>query len=287
MHTVAVHAGDGLGQEAGGHVKGVGHLAADQLVEHNLVGSDRGFGVGVVDLELRRRDLGVVFLVREAQRALHLGHRVDERAQRVARQRVVVATLVHEIELARLVIAAFGVAALEQKAFDLIRGVEGQAALVVGFAGEGLQAGAHVGGVGRAIFLEHIAEHQHLAGAKEVGRQPVERAPVNRQTQVGLGLGGEATDRRAVEGQVVVRLDQEFLVVVEHVQAAFQVAKAHRHRLDALLVGQVAQALLGQLIHGRTGRALGFSFEVELFQLAIGDLEEVAQGACHGFHTFQ
>ena len=61
-----------------------GDLAAEQLVELDLVGGDQRLGVAVVHLELRGRHLGVVLLVLEAHRALHLGRGVDELAQRIA-----------------------------------------------------------------------------------------------------------------------------------------------------------------------------------------------------------
>jgi hypothetical protein len=48
---------------------------------------------------------------------------VDELAQLVAGQRVVVAAGRDELELAGLVVAALGVAALEQEALDLVRDV--------------------------------------------------------------------------------------------------------------------------------------------------------------------
>ena len=93
MHAAAVDADDRLGQEARGHAHLRRHLAADQLVELDLVGGGNHFAVAVVDLELRGRDFGVVLLVLEAHRALHFGGGVDELAQRVAGQRVVVAAL--------------------------------------------------------------------------------------------------------------------------------------------------------------------------------------------------
>ena len=100
-----------------------------------------------------------------------------------------------------------------------------------------LEQAAQVGRVGLAVAAQHLAEHQHLARAEHVGRQPVEGAPVDAQAQVGLLLRREAAHRAAVEGQVVLALEQELLVVVQHVQPAFEVGEAHRHRLDALLVG--------------------------------------------------
>ena len=50
-----------------------GHLAANQLVDLDLIGGRYHFAVAVVDLELRRRNLRVVFLVLEAHRPLHFG----------------------------------------------------------------------------------------------------------------------------------------------------------------------------------------------------------------------
>ncbi len=48
-------------------------------------------------------------------------------------------------------------------------------------------------------------------------------------------LGGEAADGGAVEGQVVPALDEKLLVVIEHVEAAFEIAEEHGDGLDALV----------------------------------------------------
>ena len=109
VHAAAVDAHHRLGQEAGGHAHLGGDLAADQLVELDLVGRGDHLGVAVVDFKLRRRDLGVILLVLEAHGALHFGGGVDERAQRVAGQRVIVAAGVHVLELAGFVVAPLGV----------------------------------------------------------------------------------------------------------------------------------------------------------------------------------
>ena len=100
MHAVAVDACHRLGQEAGGQVHVLRDLAAEQLVELDLVGRHQRLGVAVVHLELRGRHLRVVLLVREAHRALHLGRGVDEAAERVAGQRVVVAAGRGQLEAA-------------------------------------------------------------------------------------------------------------------------------------------------------------------------------------------
>jgi len=57
-------------------------------------------------------------------------------------------------------------------------------------------------------------------------------------------LRRESADRGAVKRQVVPALDQKFLVVIKHVQAAFQIAEQHRNGLDPLFVRQKYLMLL-------------------------------------------
>jgi hypothetical protein len=116
VHAAAVDADHRLGQEAGRVAHVVGDLAGEQLVELNLVGGSNHFAVAVVDLELAGRNLGVVLLILEAHGALHFGRGVNELAQRIERQHVIVAAGVDELELARLVVALLRVAAGEEKA---------------------------------------------------------------------------------------------------------------------------------------------------------------------------
>jgi hypothetical protein len=78
VHAAAVDADDRLGQEAGRVAHVVGHLAAEQLVELDLVGRGNHFAVAVVDFELAGRDFGVVLFVLEAHGALHFSRGVDE-----------------------------------------------------------------------------------------------------------------------------------------------------------------------------------------------------------------
>ena len=56
-------------------------------------------------------------------------------------------------------------------------------------------------------------------------------------------------------------LEQKFLVVVQHVQAAFEIAEQHGHGLDALFVGQVLEPLFLNLIEAtRLSCAASFAF---------------------------
>ena len=149
------------------------------------------------------------------------------------------------------VIVPLGVEALEEEAFDFVGGVERVAVLLVELVGVAFEHAANVGGVGRAALVDDFAEDQHFAGAEDVGGRPVERAPVDAQAKIAFALRGEAADRGAVEGEVVPALEQKLLVVVEHVQAAFEVAEEHGHGLDALLVGQILEALFLNLVERR------------------------------------
>jgi len=97
------------------------------------------------------------------------------------------------------------------------------------------------------------------------------------QPKVALALRREPADRRSVEGQVVITLDKKLLVVVEHVEAAFQVAEQDRHRLNALLVRQVLQALFLNLVHGDAALPLRLGSQIQFFQLPVGERQKVLQ----------
>jgi len=86
VHTGAIHAHDRLGQEACSQPHFRRNLAADQLVNLDLIGGRHHLRVAVVDLELRGSDLRVVLFVLEAHGPLHFGGRVDKQAERIARQ---------------------------------------------------------------------------------------------------------------------------------------------------------------------------------------------------------
>ena len=124
----------------------------------------------------------MVLLVLEAHGALHFGGRVDEAAQRIAGQRMVVAAGVDVVELAGLMIVALGILAIEDETFDFVGGVEGVALGVVQVVGVGLEDAADIGGVGRAVLVDDVAEDQDFAVAEVVGR--VSRRRRSMQAQV-------------------------------------------------------------------------------------------------------
>ena len=127
VHAATIDADDRLRQEAGGETHAGGNLTTDQFVDLDLVGSIDHVGVAIVDLELRGRNFRVILLVLKAHRALHFGGSVDELAQGVAGQGVVVATGVHVLEFVGLVVATFGIGTIEEEAFNFVGCVQGVA----------------------------------------------------------------------------------------------------------------------------------------------------------------
>ena len=115
------------------------------------------------------------------------------------------------------------------------------------FERKGFEHAAYIRGIHRSALIDDLAEDDHLAGAEEIRGHPIKGAPVDSQPQVAFPLSGKSTDRGAVKGQVVPALDDEFLVVVEHVQTAFKVAEENGDGLNALLVGEVLEPFLPDL----------------------------------------
>ena len=103
-----------------------------------------------------------------AQRSMNM-------AQRIARQRVIIAAGVHILELAGLVIVPLRILAIEQEAFDFVGGIQRVAVLLVQALRVAFEHAADVGAVGLAVFIDDLAEHQHLAGAEDVGWAPNRR----------------------------------------------------------------------------------------------------------------
>jgi hypothetical protein len=95
---------------------------------------------------------------------------------------MVVAAGVDVVELAGLMIVALGILAIEDETFDFVGGVEGVALGVVQVVGVGLEDAADIGGVGRAVLVDDVAEDQDFAVAEVVGR--VSRRRRSMQAQV-------------------------------------------------------------------------------------------------------
>src|SRR6267378_3183621 len=281
VHPVAIDADHRLRQEARRETHVGGDLAADQLVKLNLVGGDNDFAVSIIDFELRWRDFRVIFLVLETHRSLDFSGGINERAQRIAGKRVIVAARIHVFEFSGFVVTPFRVLALEQESFDFIRGVERIALLLVETISVALQHSSNVGGVRRTVFVNYVPEHQDLSGPEDVCRRPVKRAPIHRQPQIAFALRRESANRRSVERQIVPALDQKLLVVIEHVQAAFEIAEQDGHRLDALFIRQILEAFFLNLVLGNSFLTLLFGSQIQLLQLIIGKGKKISQFVRH------
>src|SRR5438128_1128517 len=108
----------------------------------------------------------MVLLVLEAHGALHFRRSVNELAQRIERQHMIVAAGIDELKLARLVEAPLRIAAREQEALNLVGRIQRVAALLVELVRIALQHAADVAGVERSVLVDDRAEYQHLAIAE-------------------------------------------------------------------------------------------------------------------------
>ena len=113
--------------------------------------------------------------------------------------------------------------------------------------------------------------------SKKVGWPKVKRAPVDSQAQVALALCSKAADGRSVKGEVVIALDDELLVVVQHVQSAFEVAEQYGDGLNAFLVSQILQPLFLNLVRRNALHALFLGFKVQFFQFWIRQRQEITK----------
>src|SRR3979490_1057028 len=152
---------------------------------------------------------------------------------------MVISACIHVLEFSGLMVAALGVRALKEEAFDLVVRVKRITFLLVEFGREAFQDAANISAIGFSAFIDYVAEDEHLAGPEHISGRPIERTPVNSQPQIALALCSEAANGRAVEGEIVPALEQELLVVIEHVQPAFEIAEQHGHSLDSRLIRQI------------------------------------------------
>ena len=84
----------------------------------------------------------------------------------------------------RLQVAALGIRSLEEEAFDFIGGVQRVAFGLEKLLGPLLEHATDVGRVRRSALIDDVAKDQYLARAEDIGGRPVERTPVDAQTQV-------------------------------------------------------------------------------------------------------
>src|SRR5438270_10395689 len=219
----------------------------------------------------------MIFFVLKAHGALHFGGRVDKSAQRIAGKGMVVAPGVDVFEFAGFVIAALGVRSVKEKTLDFVGGVERVTLFFEQAVGITLQDTANVGAIGRAVLVDHVTENKNFAGAERGGSSPVKRGPIQGQAKIALALRGETGNGGAVEGQIVPAFDEEFFVVVEHVEAAFEVAEKNGNGLDALFVGKIFETLFLDFVHRNAIFALLLGLQVHLLEFIVSEREKSSQ----------
>src|SRR2546421_12646845 len=127
MHATAVDADDRLGQKRSGESHFGRDLATDQFIELNLIGCGDRLAIAVINFKLGRGNFRMVFFILETHRALYFRSGVDKRAQRIAGQRMIIATGIYVLKLAGLVVAALSVRSLEKETFNLVGRVQSEA----------------------------------------------------------------------------------------------------------------------------------------------------------------
>src|SRR6266481_5719887 len=105
----------------------------------------------------------MILFVLESHGALHFGGGIDETAQRIAGQRVVITASVYIFEFQSFVVGAFRFRIFEKKSFNLICGIQGVAVFLMESGGKSLEHAADIGGVGFATFVDDFAKHKYLA----------------------------------------------------------------------------------------------------------------------------
>src|SRR6185312_10671037 len=130
----------------------------------------------------------MILLILESHRALHFRGCIDESAQRIAGQRVIVAAGVYVIEFGGLVITTLRVRSFEQEAFDFVGGIKRESFVFVKSLRPLLKHAANVGGVRGSAFVDHVAKDQNLSGTEDVSRRPVKRRPIDSEAKIALAL---------------------------------------------------------------------------------------------------
>ena len=68
---------------------------------------------------------------------------------------------------------------------------------------------------------------------------------------------------------------QEFLVVVEQVQASLKIGEEHGDGFNALLVGEIFEAFFADITSGHALDAVGLGLQVECFQFLVRESEKI------------
>src|SRR5262245_39713772 len=113
----------------------------------------------------------MIFLVCESHGPEGLGGVVNELAQRITGERMIIADGVDVLELAVLVIAPLSVGSAEVEPFNFVGSVKSISVFLVQTVRIAFQDAADVGTVGRTVLVDDVAKNEHLARSEDVGRR--------------------------------------------------------------------------------------------------------------------
>ncbi len=113
--------------------------------------------------------------------------------------------------------------------------------------------------------------------------RPVERGPIDSEPQVALALRREAANRRTVKGKIIPALDEKLFVVIQHVQAAFEITEEHGHGLDPLFVGQILEPFFLDLADRERGSCAAPLPPDSVFEFIVSECQEITQFVGHGY----
>ena len=275
MHAGAVDFHHRFGKKRCRETAHGGNLAGEELVELDLVACHEAFRTAVVEFELGRGDFGMIFFVFKAEGALGFRKMIDEEFEGAVGEGVEIAAVGDVIKTVIGLEILFRVDALEKKSFDL----KGDLCLIAAFGervGIVFEEAARVSGVGGAVDILDKPEDHDLARPEDVAWQPAETAPVDGEAEVAFSLLRKTVDRRTVESQRVMGLFEEFLVVVEHMEAAFEVRKTDGHGFQLAFVVEIAEIFFTQGVVVHVVLDIRFGFEIQGFEFVVRNFFEIA-----------
>ena len=121
----------------------------------------------------------MILFILESHRPLHLGASVDEGAERIDGQRLIVSSGVDVLELPGVAVVFFGVQPANRKPSISLAAFSVYPFSLYWWVGVVLQHAAKIALNGRAVLVEDNSEDQHLAVA-EIHRTGPSRKPTNR-----------------------------------------------------------------------------------------------------------
>ena len=245
VHAAAVLAVHGLGHEGRVHAVVGRDLLDDQARDHHAVGHEQRLVVVRVDLVLRRGDLVVARLHRDAELVERAHRLLAQVVAEVGRQHVEVAAVVGELG---------GDGVLEVEVLELGADVEVEAHRL-GALELAAEHPARVALEGLVVAVDHVAEDERGALAARGPGQHREGVPVGHRDDVALLDLGVAADGRAVEGSAALDHVGELPVGdLDHLEVPQDVREPQLNVLHVLVFDELLDGGLALICHSHPFR---------------------------------